>query len=342
MLLVPASSRFMKRFLLLTRLSLLVYLAGLLAVILLGACTKQQDSLPSVPSYPWFPFTWYSAQLEGKQFDKVAMLVPVQLNNLRGNFITQFDLGSDATILYENTLKNYFPSRAQLYAAVDTTQRFVSDNGSISHPTTGLPLHLGQTTIAHPVLARNSGDVVAKDSLRTASPKVIGTIGSDFLKNKILVIDYPRKRMCVLDSVDAYWRAHITFVASRVRKNRLQLPFTINQRTYWVLFDTGASLFPITTDEQTWKRLVPAGVPTDTLRVNSWGEQVPFYGAPMQADVYLGTTKLPKGQAWFNRNKRLLDFNKQEQVAALTGNAFFVRNVIVLDFKQHRFGVVHQ
>jgi hypothetical protein len=115
---------------------------------------------------------------------------------------------------------------------------------------------------------------------------------------------------------------------------------TIQQRTYWALFDTGASLFPLSTDEQTWKSLVPSGVPTDTLRVPSWGEQVTFYGAPMQADVYLGATKLPRGQAWFTRHKRLLDFNAEEQVAALTGNVFFRSSIIVLDYPRHRFGVV--
>lgn len=331
----------MNRFFPAIRATLFVCSTGLLAALAPSACTVPRTSLPSVASYPWFPFTWSGAQVEGRKFDKLAMLVPVQLSDLKGNFVTQFDLGSDATIVYENAVKNYFPTRAQLYASVDTTQRFVSDNGGISHPTTGLPLGFGRTTIPHPVLARNTGNAVPKDSLHTASAKVIGTIGADFLKNKVLVIDYPRKRMCVLDSVDAYWRMHTAFVASRVRKNRIQIPLTVNQRTHWALFDTGASLFPLITDEQTWKSLVPSGVPTDTLRVNSWGEKVAFYGAPMQADVYLGTTKLPKGQAWFNRHKRLLDFNRAEQVDAITGNAFFFNSIVVLDFKQNRFGVVN-
>lgn len=331
----------MNRFLLAIRATLVTCATGLLVALLLSACTVQRAALPAGSSYPWFPFTWSSAQIEGKKVDKLAMLVPVQLNDLQGHFITQFDLGSDATILYEKALRNYFPTRTQLYAAVDTTQRFVSDNGSTSHPTTGLPLRLGQITIPHPVLARNRGNVVPPDSLHTTSPKMIGTIGADFLKDKVLVIDYPHQRMCVLDSVDAYWRTHTNFVASRVRKNRIQIPFTVNQRTHWALFDTGASLFPLITDEQTWKSLVPSGRPTDTLRVNSWGEKVAFYGAPMQADVYLGSTKLPKGQAWFNRHQRLLDFNRAEQVDAITGNAFFFNSIIVLDFKQNRFGVVN-
>ncbi|MEJ7658113.1 MAG: hypothetical protein WKG07_00050 [Hymenobacter sp.] len=67
---------------------------------------------------------------------------------------------------------------------------------------------------------------------------------------------------------------------------------------------------------------------------------MPFYGAAMQHDAYLGEVKLPKSKAWFNRNPRLLEFNKSENVDALTGNTFFVNNIVVLDFRQSRFGVV--
>ncbi|MET4107570.1 hypothetical protein [Hymenobacter sp. UYP22] len=316
-------------------------LAAVLLTAALCACTTQRAKIPAEPVYPWFNFTWYKAQVAGRTFDKAAMLVPVQLLGLRGNFVAQFDLGSDGTSLYENALRNYFASRAQLYATVDTTQRLVSDGGQVSYVTAGLPLHVGPTIIAHPVLARGAGELVSKDSLHSTTPKMIGTIGANFPKGKVLIIDYPRQRMCVLDSVDTYWRARTTFVASRMRKGRLHIPLTINQHTYWALFDTGASLFPLSTDEHTWKTLVATGPPTDSMRVSSWGEQVAFYGAPIQSDVYLGATKLPRGQAWFNRNKRLLAFNAEEQIAALTGNGFFSTSILVLDYQRNRFGVVY-
>jgi hypothetical protein len=314
----------------------------LLIALSLCACISQRAAVPAGPDYPWVRFIWHSVQLEGRTFEKAAMLVPVQLHDLRGNFITQFNLGSDGTSLYENTLRNYFATRAQLYAAVDTTHRLVSDAGQLSHPTTGLPLRFGATTIAHPVLTRGEGELVPPDSLRSASPKVVGTIGADFLKGKVLVIDYPHQRMCVLDSVDAYWRARTTFVASRKRKGHLHIPLTINQRTYWTLFDTGASLFPISTDEQTWKKS-GGNRRADGYHAGSLlGRTGDLLWAPVQADVYLGTTKLPRGHAWFNRHKRLLDFNAQEQIAALTGSVFFSHNIIVLDYQRNRFGVVNQ
>ena len=314
----------------------------LLLAFLLTACSTPRNAPLSAPPYPWFPFTWYRTTIAGKPFDKVAIIVPIKINDLPGNLVTQFDLGSGTTFLYEDAIKNYFASRAQLYAHVDTTQRGTTDAGHVHYATRGLPFTFGGAVVPAPRLMARHGDPVPLDSLRSPSPKPVGTIGADFLDRKVLVIDYPRRRMCVLDSVDAYWRARTTFVAGRVKDNRFSIPITVNHRTYWALFDTGASLFPLSTDYATWQNLVLPGATVDTLKVNSWGEQVPFYGAPMQHDAYLGNVRLPKSKAWFTRSQRHLDFNKSERVDALTGNAFFLENVVVLDFAHALFGVVNQ
>lgn len=313
----------------------------LAASVALGGCTTQKNAVPATPpAYPWFSFTWATATVDGKKLDKVAIVVPVKINDLKGNFVTQFDLGSDATLLYENALKSYFPSRKHLYALVDTTRRGVNDNGVVNFGTTGLPVTMGGAAIPHPLLMVGYGDMVPKDSLYTSSEKLIGSIGSDFLAGKVLIIDYPQRRMCVLDSVNAYWRGRTTFVASRVKNGRMHIPITIGPRTYWTLFDTGASIFPLSTDYAIWQSLTGTASVTDSIRGSSWGEMVSFYGAPMQQDAYLGTQRLPRSVAWFNRNPRLNAFNKAAEIDALMGNAFFINNTVVVDFKRQQFGVV--
>ncbi|WP_147320700.1 hypothetical protein [Hymenobacter lapidiphilus] len=311
----------------------------LATVILLGACATPRSSAPSVPAYPWFPFEWYTAKIKGKEY-KAAIFIPIKVRDLQANFAAQFDLGSDATLLYGDALKNYFATRAQLYALLDTTRRGMSDSGIRNYGTTGLPVAFGPTQVARPLFMAGYGDEVPVDSLHTKSQKLVGTIGGDFVVGKVLVIDYPQQRMCVLDSVDAYWQARTSFVTSQVRNNRMHIPLTIEQRTYWVLFDTGSSLFTLTTDEQTWRGIAQPGPPTDTLVVNSWGKPVAYYAAPAQSAVYLGTHQVPPAKAWFTRDQRHLEFMKAAEIEGLTGNALFQNDVIVLDFKRSRFGVV--
>lgn len=308
-------------------------------ITLLGACATPRSSAPPTPTYPWFSFEWYTAKIKGNEY-KAAILIPVKIRDLQGNFIAQFDLGSDATVLYGNALKNYFPTRTQLYAQLDTTRKGMNDSGIRNYGTTGLPIAFGPTQVAHPLFMEGYGDEVPLDSLHTKSPKSVGTIGGDFVAGKVLVIDYPQQRMCVLSSVDAYLEARTSFVMSQVRNNRMHIPLTIAQQTHWVLFDTGSSLFSFISDEQTWRGLARLGPPTDTIAVNSWGKQVAFYGAPMQARVYLGPYQLPPAKAWFTHDQRQLEFMEAVKVAGITGNALFQNNVVVLDFKRKRFGVV--
>ncbi|WP_019946247.1 hypothetical protein [Hymenobacter aerophilus] len=311
----------------------------IITVALLSACATPRSLAPPTPAYPWFSFEWHIAKIKGKEY-KAAIFIPVKIQALQGNFIAQFDLGSDETLLYGNALKNYFPTRAQLYTHLDTTRSGMSDSGIRNYGTVGLPIAFGPAQVARPLFMEGYGDEVPVDSLHTKSPKSVGTIGGDFVAGKVLVIDYPQQRMCVLNSVDAYWQAKTTFVTSRVSNNRMHIPLTIGRQTHWVLFDTGSSLFSFTSDEQTWRELAQPGPPTDTLTVNSWGKQVSFYASPMQSQVYLGTHQLPPARAWFTRDQRQLAFLKAAKVEGITGNALFQNNVVVLDFKNHRFGVV--
>jgi hypothetical protein len=290
-------------------------------------------------SYDWFSFKWYADSVSGRYFEKLAIVTPVEINNLKGNFVTQFDLGSDATTLYGGALKNYFPSAEALKAYLDTTKRSTSDAGVINYKTKNMTMKIGNHTMKDLLFSENFGNPIHVDSLYTNSEKHVGTVGANLTRDKVLIIDYPNKKMCLLDSIDNYWASKADFVTCRVKNNRIQLPFTINGSTNWIMFDSGASIFPLFTNKENWSNLVDAKGEIDTLKANSWGEKVNFYGALMTADVYLGKHKLNKAKAYYTENRRLLDFNKNEGIAGTTGNAYFFNDVVIIDFKNKRFGI---
>jgi hypothetical protein len=317
----------------------LLYLLVLLAST---ASFSQKKSLPGAEKYDWFPFQWQGDTVSNRYFDKLAITIPIHIDGIKGNTVAQFDMGADVTSLYGNAIKHYFGTRQQLFSRVDTTGRDVSDAGSIYYRTKDVDIRVGKQTIERVYLQDNYGDEIPADSLYTSSAKVLGTIGADFAKDKILIIDYPHQRMCLLDTVDAYWKDHTTFTACRIKKGRIQIPITINGVETWFLFDTGASLFPLNTDHGTWKGMVNGDQATDSLRGNSWGEQVTFYGAPIGKAVYIGKAKMGPEQAWYCTNQRLLDLYKGEKVSGLTGNAYFFNDIIMLDFKHGQFGIVRK
>jgi len=304
--------------------------------------TSTNAQKTSSAAYHWLNFQWMGATVSGRAFPKAAIFLSIQVSGLKGNFTAQFDLGSDVSELYGNSIINYYPSHTELFRHLDTLNKGSSDGSVTMYPVKTLSLSAGGYTIPDVFLADKFGDEVPKDSLFTASAKNIGTIGASFVKNKVLVIDFPNHRMCLLDSVDRYWLARTTFVTGRLRKGRMQLPFTINGKVIWILFDTGASIYPLLVDKALWTVITDPNAPIDSIKSNSWGEQVTFYGAPMKMDLYLGAYRLPKANAWYDENKRLQEFNRQEDISGITGNAYFLHNIIVIDFKTNRFGVVRK
>ncbi|HEY4148552.1 MAG TPA: hypothetical protein VGM41_06480 [Chitinophagaceae bacterium] len=96
----------------------------LLFLLLACVCSEGQAVISKdTDKYDWFDFRWEGYTVAGQYFDKAALMVPVRLNELNGNYIVQFDMGSNATMLYGNSIVNYFGSRANLLALVDTTSK---------------------------------------------------------------------------------------------------------------------------------------------------------------------------------------------------------------------------
>ncbi len=316
-------------------------LIGILIMAEVVACSPKNKNDKQIEKYDWFTFQWYGDSVSGHYYDKLAIFLPLKINGIMVNFTAQFDLGANNSLLYGNSLKNYFGSRQQLLNRLDTVNKS-SDETAVYYPVKTLNVTSGKVSLNDILFMDNYGEEIHKDSLYTRSDKHIGTIGATFVKDKVLIIDYPNKRMCLLDSIDSYWTSIATFVDCKVKKNRIHIPLTINGKIYWILFDTGASIFPLTTNYATWSSLVDPTAKVDTLPVSSWGETVPFYGAIIKDDVYVGTLKLNQGKVWYSTNKRLLDFNDEENITGTTGNIYFLENVVVLDFRNKKFGILNR
>ena len=66
----------------------------------------------SAPGLQWVPFQWQSYSVDNRTFSKAAIYIPVTIPKLEGlPTAVQFDLGSDATILYENPFKLLGPEK---------------------------------------------------------------------------------------------------------------------------------------------------------------------------------------------------------------------------------------
>ena len=175
---------------------------------------------------------------------------------------------------------------------------------------------------------------------------VIGTLGLDFFSHRILVLDYPARRLLVLPGDELGSSAiptNVVFFDAERRDGKLYIPVEFDdERQSGFFFDTGASALAMLTSEREWAHLTgrrrgdPANV---RMTVSSWDTEVTLVGAPMIGVLRVGPASLSKPTIWFCDDERLT-FANWPSTRGLVGNALFVeRSVVVVDLPRRRLGV---
>ncbi len=304
-----------------------------LALVLFFASCAGTKKIPA-ESFQWIPYEWVPYSVGDRSFPKAAIFIPVKIEKLETlPTVVQFDLGSDATILYENPFKLLGPERDffkdHWNRNVDSTYKF----GRLKN----YSFYLGHLPVNNPLLRVNYGTLLTRDSFYTKQK--VGTLGSDFFKNKYLIIDYPGQRIAVADTLTNDVLDKFSLVQARIQNNRLEVPMEIDGKTYWFLFDTGASIFPLQTHRSLWDSL-RLSAPIDSFQVPSWGKMVDVFSAPRKYSIRLGTLQLPRDKIYYVDAPETTEYFKSIGLSGLTGNAYFLENTVLIDYKNKRFGVL--
>lgn len=286
----------------------------------------------------WIHFNWEGDSVSGKYFDKIAMTIPISLDNLPHKFSMQLDLGATVTVVYGNSIKPYLDTYSELKNKIDTTLKFrMQSQTNFKFKDVKLKLdnvNFGNRNIGH---FTNFGDNISKDSINTKTEKYIGTIAPDLFENKILIIDYPNKRICVTSELPKQF-TKAQFRKYKIKDGRIKIPITINGKDEDVMFDTGSSLFALITTTEKANKISSKPI-VDSLRISSWGDFFMVFAQTIKSKIMFGKKELGKANVYFDDKKGNEDFYKDEEIWGITGNAYFLNNVVIIDYKNKRFGV---
>lgn len=293
-----------------------------------------QTARPTHSALSWAPFIWAGDSMGSRYVEKHAMLIPAKVDGLPYDFVFQFDLGSNATVLNGNTLTEIVAK----HPAFNRTQTHRNHLFKFWQTTTSfadLSLTSGaiNATTRSCYVMRNSGEEPSVNGLNAGLPVNLGSIGADLFQNHILVIDYPHHRFAICDTLPAYLQTAFTKIAL-LEDGRVILPLRLANKSYKVMFDNGASIFSLLTSADKINSFSTAP-PTDTIPVRSWGITHDVIGRPVKAAFEL------VGQR-FSDVTVYADFRPSEQDTgydAITGNALFWDKTIIIDFKKKEFGV---
>ncbi|MDQ3392982.1 MAG: hypothetical protein M3512_02520 [Bacteroidota bacterium] len=127
-----------------------------------------------------------------------------------------------------------------------------------------------------------------------------------------MIINYPNQQLAILDTLPQFISENTSFVNCRVENGRIKVPFTINDTIQYLMYDTGASLFPIMTDDDHWKKMVSLTGNRDTITTSSWGEYYDVYGLEISVPLSLGDKELQSAKIYLNPRSDIKDFFQQE------------------------------
>jgi hypothetical protein len=262
---------------------------------------------------------------------RTVLQVPVTLEGGPDSVYMQLDTGSDQSMFYE------VPFREIRTTLPTPLPRFVLERALIGQETASLDTFW---------LRPNSGRPIASSRART-----IGTLGADFLRDRVLILDFPNDRFAFVhrgDALPAALERAASWTWLDARNDKLFVQLTIAGRTFDdVFFDSGSSAFPLIVRRTLWTGLTgrhASDSTNDILLASSWGRDVPLIGAPLSGAVAFGAVRIDRPLVYHHgvvEGVQNFFDTSPYPVSGYFGNAmFFDRFTVIVDVPRRRFGVI--
>ncbi|NRB61867.1 MAG: hypothetical protein HRU40_02350 [Saprospiraceae bacterium] len=255
------------------------------------------------------PFIWHDSNLNGVQFEKTSMHIPIRFGHDTTTYYFQFDTGSSRSFLY---IKDN-PDRI-LIEHCTGGDHILSDIG---------PLLLVPLT---------------SNRAYTKNGRIcIGTIGADFLTNKVIEINFPKQQINI---IDAYNLTDYELISSFHRGNFPTITTQIRGKTYVFLFDTGSSLFELWTSKRYWKKWKGTKAEVQEYPIQSWGKINMALRAPLDPPITISSKySLELTQVWYNTNRNFWRAFKRARLFGIIGNKPFLDETVLIDVYKNRLGI---
>jgi len=187
-------------------------------------------ALPLQAQLSWTPIYWESQKVGSHTVDKAALLFPIQLDGHSARILLQLDTGTNYTVFDARPYEQVFGKKT---SPEDFPQK---------RPITGT--FAGARVDGYPVtVVPKRGSIAAP-----GDPIRLGSLGADFLKARILVLDFLHQRLAILNDgaalPDAFEKA-ADFIPLSITRDKLYVQLAINGHPEIDFFyDTGSSSFP--------------------------------------------------------------------------------------------------
>ncbi|MFN3189435.1 MAG: hypothetical protein ACE361_02845 [Aureliella sp.] len=275
-------------------------------------------------------FEWSSEDFGGYEEPHAAILIPVSVPGISSTLYMQFDTGSPDTFLVSGALDSLKERGVEYELFKKDDQSYIKDF---------------KLNIAGNKVTLNSGWVRSqRGAINWDSPEaknIIGSLGADFLDQKVCEIDFPAKEIRFHAGRSEELDGLGTYTPFRFKGRRIMLPTKINGFEAEVFYDSGCSAFGLLTSKYFYDRLTDANVQELAFGANRHGSSVPIHHKHSDLPIEFGETELSIQRISYAELYSFLQTTIGRLVpGGFLGNKCLVECNLILDTKSNEFLVV--
>lgn len=276
-------------------------------------------------------------------YDKAAMFTDFTLGN-KPKLSAQLDTGS-STFFKDSIIESYLKYYSIKSAKIDSLGNYGNINNlKVEKVLENINVYFVDTllNINRAIFYPNSGrktDSVVFSKYRNH----IGTLGVDLFKDKKLIIDYPNERFTVQQELLNKYKIETKIDFELDEEGRVLLPLKFQEKEYYIMFDTGASIFSLLThNKEFWQKISDTDSKIDSLNVSSFGKLYKTYETKIKEGVSISNFSFNNKNVYLSTRPYDKKFLEGIEIVGITGNAMFLDKVIMLDFKNKLFCVLKE
>ena len=269
-------------------------------------------------------FYWSNDTILGVYSEKVALYIPVKLDDLDEKVLFQLDLGSVSSELYQKSLNLTDCKKKDSLGYLWNLNFNINNNIS---------------TIKKIYLNKKLGGNEQIDKKLK-----LGNIGLDYFLNKILVLDYKNNKFLVTDSLeDTFFDDFIEVKNASINKFPILLETKLNGKKSKVMFDTGSSMIEFMTYPEKFEKLKGESIVKEKCCVKSFGKDYTLSEVITNNTLEIFNKEFTNlkisNTSKFLGDKQAVFGMKLLGIDGITGNKFLLDKIIILNFKENKLWI---
>ena len=181
------------------------------------------------------------------------------------------------------------------------------------------------------------------DKNDTISSIKIGTIGSDFIANHIIAIDFKNQKIQLFDKRPKWMHQLPKFKPfDFTARRRIMLPVIVDKKKYEFLYDSGCSAFGLITIKSRFDRYTDTSTEPLNYGANSWGSSIPIISKPSDKLFNIGNANLKLKRVSYVDMYTITQplVTPFTRIGGWLGNQPFNESTLIIDTKAEEFIVV--